>query len=213
MVDDHELFREGVRALLERAGIAVVGAAGDARGGKLVLDKQPEAMAIIDVTLPGPSGLSLVRDLKRETQDRRVLVLSMHEHKDVVADALDCGADGYAFKRQSPADLVRAIRVVHTVGRYLPPGMEELAFDRNNYGGAREPRGALHALSRREYEIFDLLVRGSTNQEIAEGLFISPKTVETHRARIMHKLDVHNIGELVRLAVRVGHHAVAVGRP
>jgi DNA-binding NarL/FixJ family response regulator len=204
LVDDHVLFREGLRALLGGHGdIAVVASAGDAREGKQLLDEHPAALAIVDVALPGQGGLPLVRDLKRDDPRRRVLVLSMHSHLDVVADAFDHGADGYALKTLPPAELVRAVQLVAEGGRYVAPGLEGAAG--NGHG---MPLGLLRALSRREREIFDLLVRGDRNRDIAQNLFISVKTVETHRTRIMRKLEVHNIGELVRLAVRHGHLAV-----
>ena len=205
LIDDHELFREGLRALLLREpDISVTAAASDAREGRRILDDHPGDLAIIDVSLPGSGGIALARDLKREEPGRRVLMLSMHDQLDVVAEALDGGVDGYALKSQAPAELLEAIHTVVGGGRYLAPQLQARSQDGN---GHRLPPGLLRGLSRREREVFELLVRGDNNRQIATHLFISVKTVETHRTRIMKKLQVHSIAELVRVAVRHGHLA------
>jgi DNA-binding NarL/FixJ family response regulator len=205
LVDDHELFREGLRALLSQdPEITVVATAGDAREAKRVVGDHPTALLIVDVSLPGSGGVPLVRELKREEQRRPVLMLSMHQHADVVADALDNGADGYALKSQSPKELLAAIRVVAGGKRYLAPGLPVPSGD--GHPGA-VPLGLLRALSKREREVLTCLVRGDSNQDIARQLFISVKTVETHRIRVMKRLEVHSIADLVRLAVRHGHFA------
>jgi DNA-binding NarL/FixJ family response regulator len=202
LVDDHELFREGLRSLLARdPTLSVVATAGDAREAKLMLASRPVDLLIVDVNLPGSGGVPLVRDLKHEDRFRPVLMLSMHEHLDIVADALDSGADGYALKRQSPKELLHAIQTVAGGGRYLAPEI------RASLDGDKPiaPTPFMRLLSRREREIFELLVRGDSNCKIAHQLFISVKTVETHRTRIMKKREVHNMADLVRLAVRHGH--------
>ena len=205
LVDDHELFREGLRALLERdATLSIVASANDAREALEAVAQHPCDVVILDVTLPGTNGTSLVRDLKRLDVGRKVLMLSMHQHLDVVTEALDNGADGYALKNQSPSELREAIRAVAAGERYLAPSLREAVSERNGRGMTT---GLLRALSKREREIFGLLVRGYNNHDIAGQLFISIKTVETHRTRIMKKLEVHNMGDLIRLAARHGHLA------
>jgi DNA-binding NarL/FixJ family response regulator len=205
LVDDHELFREGLRALLEcDATLSIVASANDAREALDATAQHPCDVVILDVTLPGCNGTSLVRDLKREDPARKVLMLSMHQHLDVVTEALDNGADGYAIKNQSPAELREAIRTVAAGERYLAPSLRDAVSERNGRGLTT---GLLGALSKREREIFGLLVRGYNNNDIAGQLFISIKTVETHRTRIMKKLEVHSMGDLVRLAARHGHLA------
>jgi DNA-binding NarL/FixJ family response regulator len=203
LVDDHELFCEGLRALLsQEPAIEVVGTAGDARQAQQVVADHPGALVIVDVSLPGSGGVALVRELKRADPMRPALVLTMHEHADVVADALDSGADGYALKSQPPRELVAAIHKVAGGGRYLAPGLTAPQGDAQHRA---VPSGLLRTLSKREREIFACLVRGDSNQQIARQLFISVKTVETHRMRVLKKLDVHSMAELVRLAVRHGH--------
>ncbi|HXU74484.1 MAG TPA: response regulator transcription factor [Polyangia bacterium] len=205
LVDDHELFREGLRALLQGEQVSVVGTAGDAREAIRLLDDSACDLVIVDVTLPGPSGVSLLRDLKRAQPHRPVLMLTMHTHADVVADAFDNGADGYALKSQSPAELLEAIHAVVAGERYLAPTLRTATSDGG--GDSSTPSGLLRMLTRREREIFELLVRGENNRAIGRLLFISVKTVETHRTRLMRKLEVHSIAELVRLAARHGHLA------
>ncbi|HXU71775.1 MAG TPA: response regulator transcription factor [Polyangia bacterium] len=203
LVEDHELFREGLRALLAPS-VTIVATAVDAHEARRVVARHEHDVVLVDITLPGPSGVALLRDLKRADPQCRVLMLSMHHHLDVVADALDAGADGYALKDQSPAELLEAIYIVGGGGRYLAPALRQLAQRTDGGSGAR---GLLRALSRREREVFDLLVRGYGNDEVSQQLYISVKTVETHRTRIMRKLDVHSMAEMVRLAARHGHLA------
>ena len=205
LVDDHELFREGLRALLSQdPEISIVAAAADAREAKPLVAEHPGSVVIVDVTLPGAGGVSFVRDLKREEPGRPVLMLSMHQHSDVVADALDSGADGYALKSESAAELLEAIRRVARGEQYLAPG---LSLPPGDGAHRTTPSGLLRTLSKREREIFACLVRGDDNRAIAQQLFISVKTVETHRMRIMKKLDVHSMADMVRLAARHGHLA------
>jgi DNA-binding NarL/FixJ family response regulator len=203
VVDDHRLFRDALRVMLEGNGeLAVVGEAGDAREALQLLGERQCELVLVDVSLPGSNGLALVRELKRSDRQRRVVVLTMHQHPDIVCDAFAAGADGYALKHQSREELVEAIFAVAGGDRYVAPAVAAalLAPD----GGKLKPRGALGILSAREREVFDLLVRGFANADVSRQLYISVKTVETHRARIMRKLDVHNIGELIRLAARQG---------
>jgi DNA-binding NarL/FixJ family response regulator len=205
VVDDHELFREGLRALFNHSNdFTVVAVAGDAREALRVAAEHPCDVIAVDVTLPGSNGIALVRDLKRADPRRPVLMLSSYEHADIVADAFDAGAEGYAIKSQSPQQFIEAIRAVVAGERYLAPSLRNLV---RRDDGRIGRSGLLSALSVREREIFDLLVRGQNNVDIGKMLFISVKTVETHRTHIMKKLDVHSIGDLIRLAARHGHLA------
>jgi DNA-binding NarL/FixJ family response regulator len=205
LVDDHELFREGLRALLaNRDDLTVVAAANDAREALQAAADHPCDIVVVDVTLPGSGGVALVRDLKRDDPRRPVLMLSSYQHADIVVDALDAGAEGYAVKTQSPQQLIEAIRAVAGGERYLAPALRHLVRRDSGRSGRT---GLLSMLSVREREVFDLLVRGQANAEIAKILFISVKTVETHRTHVMKKLDVHSMADLIRLAARHGHLA------
>lgn len=202
LVDDHRLFRDGLRAIF--AGypeLVLVGEAPDARQAEALVASVEHDLVIVDVTLPGSNGIALIRTLTRKQHPSPVLVLSMHHHADIVTDAFAAGARGYALKDQSEAELIEAVRATVAGERYLSPHIPSAVLEER---GARNGKSLLAQLSSREREIFDLIVRGSSNADIASQLSISVKTVETHRTRIMRKLRVHSVGELIRLAARNG---------
>jgi two-component system response regulator NreC len=205
ILDDHELFRTALRLLLTaHAGLEVVG---DAASAREALDKLARCacdVLLVDVTLEDTNGIAFARELKRLRRDEAILFLSMHAEPDVVTDAFSAGATGYALKSQSERELVDAIGVVARRERYLAPQLSPRLAARGDVSAAHSQGGLLGLLSPREREIFDLLIRGVGNDAIAQRLFISVKTVETHRTRIMRKLGVHSLGELIRLAARRG---------
>ncbi|HWE27699.1 MAG TPA: response regulator transcription factor [Polyangia bacterium] len=203
IVDDHRLFRDGLRAIFAAYDdLVIVGEAADVREAELLVASVAHDLVIVDVTLGGRNGVAFIRELKRNKNETPVLVLSMHQHPDIVADAFAAGAGGYAVKHQSESELIEAIRTVVAGQRYLAPQIPAEALTAVSRGG--NGKGLLAQLSSREREIFDLIVRGSSNASVAQQLFISVKTVETHRTRIMRKLGVHSVGELIRLAARHG---------
>jgi DNA-binding NarL/FixJ family response regulator len=207
LIDDHRLFRDGLRAILTSyPDLQVAGEASDGRAALELIGSLSFDLIVLDITLPGSNGLAVLRELKRRGIDKPVLVLTMHQHADMVADAFAAGAVGYALKHQSESEIVDAVRTVARRVTYLAPQLSAdlLPDARNDRPAGAATRGVLALLSSREREIFDLIVRGFTNAAIAKQLFISVKTVETHRTRIMRKLDVHNVGELIRLAARHG---------
>lgn len=204
LVDDHRLFRAGLRAILgSHPDLGVVGEASDYRTALELMEHAEFDLVVLDITLPGSNGLALLREMKRRHVRPPALVLTMHQHSDMVADAFAAGAVGYALKHQSETELVEAIRAAARRESYLAPQLSPELLPAGE-GHARPPAGVLNLLSSREREIFDLIVRGHSNADIAAQLFISVKTVETHRTRIMRKLDVHNVGDLIRLAARHG---------
>lgn len=204
LVDDHRLFRDGLRAIFAAHNdLAVVGEASDYRTALEVLEHTECDLAVIDITLPGSNGIALLREMRRRRMRPAALVLTMHQQGDMVSDAFAAGAVGYALKHQSESELLEAIRTAARRERYLAPQLSPQLLPGGD-GHAPQTAGVLNLLSSREREIFDLIVRGHSNADIAGQLFISVKTVETHRTRIMRKLDVHNVGELIRLAARHG---------
>jgi two-component system response regulator NreC len=201
IVDDHALFREGLRAMLAATPDVLVVAEASSTEEALaaVRGKKPQVV-VLDLMLPGIGGSGIARELLREDPLRRVLVLSMATDEVHVADALHAGVLGYATKRQSAAEVVDAIRAVSRGERYLAPEVADLAP-----GAAhRAVPTSLASLTAREREIFGLCVAGLASKEIARQLLISPRTVETHRARILRKLGVRSAVDLVRLAARHG---------
>jgi DNA-binding NarL/FixJ family response regulator len=207
VVDDHRLFREGLKALLTTTtDLVLVGEAGEAQGAYSVVERTQPDVVILDVSLPMASGVNVAREVLRRQPQQRILALSMFADEDHVAQALEVGVLGYASKDVSAPELFGAIRSVAQGQAYLAPGISRVVLDecmrmRRNGRGAETP---LQGLTHREREIFDLAVRGLSNQDIASQLCISKRTVETHRGRIMRKLHVHSATDLVRLAARYG---------
>ncbi|HWT86996.1 MAG TPA: response regulator transcription factor [Myxococcales bacterium] len=207
LVDDHLLFREGLRAMLASAkDLEIVAEASNAQEAlPAVRASQPEVV-VLDVMLPGISGIGVARELLREDPNRRVLALSMVADEAHVADALQAGVLGYACKSQSAAEVMDAIRTVARGETYLAPQVSGFVVSdyrrlRNGTEGARSP---LATLTAREREIFELCIQGNPTAQIARQLCISPRTVETHRGRILRKLNAHSAVDLVRLAARWG---------
>lgn len=204
LVDDHHLFREGLRAVLAATeDIAVVGEASTGREAfQMVEELQPDIVTV-DVTLPDGDGILATREILRRRPNTRVLMLTMHGNHYYLNQAITAGARGYALKEQLPTEIVDALRSVARGEVYVAP---QLPQDVVSSGGTR--RGTantpLDALSPRERDIFDLIVRGYTNTSMAETLHLSVKTIETHRAHINKKLRVHSTGELIRLAALHG---------
>lgn len=200
IVDDHELFRDGLKSLLGSRGIDVVGEAPDGRQGLRLARRLEPDVAILDIGLPGLNGLDTLARLGRECPKARGIVLTMHAEDAYVIEALRAGARGYVLKSQAFADLAGAIGTVMEGSVYLSPGISS-ALVRASVGGA-EP--AAEPLSPREREVLQLVAEGRTNKEIGHLLSISVKTVETHRGAIMRKLDLHDTASLVRYAIRRG---------
>jgi two-component system response regulator NreC len=199
LVDDHTVFREAFAAAIERQeGLSVVGQAEDARRAYALCDRARPHLVVLDIKLPGSSGIVAARELARREPAPRVLMLSGLEEPEYAAQAMEAGAHGYALKSQPLEDILQAIRAVARGETYVAPQL--VGLDLTSAG--RRAVGAFDGLSQREREVFELLVRGRSNPQVASELCISPKTVETHRAHIMRKLGLHSIVELVRFAAR-----------
>jgi two-component system, NarL family, response regulator NreC len=198
LVDDHELLRAGLRSRLEREpGIAIVGEADTAERAVLMARKLQPDLILLDLLLPRKSGADVIPELADVAPEAKVLVVSSQAAPSSVRRALSAGASGYLPKRSSDRELVTAIRLVADGSGYVEPGL-----------GAKlvTPSGpsALEPLSERERDIIQLLALGYTNQEIGKRLFISVRTVDTHRAHIMRKLQLETRAELVMFALAHG---------
>ena len=207
LVDDHRLFREGLRALLgTQPDFSVVAEAAEAREVPAAVEASEPDVVVLDYQLKGIPGPSIVRDLLQRNANRRVLILSMHTEEDRIAQALAAGALGWACKEQAANEVFSAIRTVASGKPYLAPAVSHFAFDdhiRTDRDG-KPNSSPLAALTGREKEVFELVIRGMPNDAIAQSLTISRRTVETHRSRILHKLHAHSVADLMRFAARHG---------
>jgi DNA-binding NarL/FixJ family response regulator len=202
IVDDHPLFRQGlVAALRHELDLEVIGEAGDAASALELVRTHELDVAVVDVLMPEMSGISLATEIFELRPRCKILGLSVVDDPGLIADMLRARACGFATKSQSVAEIVGAIRQVLGGLRYLPPGVARAAVEIEL---ARAELDPLQRLTRREREVFELVIRGHTNDEIATQLFISRRTVETHRQRIGKKLSAHSIVQLQRLAARHG---------
>ena len=200
LADDHQILREGLKQLLLAAGdVDVVGEAGDGHGVVQQVRLLEIDVLLLDLSMPGKSGMELIKQVKSEKPRLRILVLSMHEEHQYAVRALRAGASGYLTKESASSQLVAAIRKVAGGGAYISAEVaEHLALD-----AVPHDDGPLHAkLSDREFQVFRLLVSGRGVSEIAAQLHLSSKTVSTHKARLMEKLDVGSNADLVHYAVR-----------
>ena len=169
------------------------------------LDEFKPDVVIMDITMPECNGIEATRHIKRLLPDVRVLVLTMHENEEYLFQTLRAGAAGYMLKEAADTDLISAIRVVASGRFYLSPSAQSmLVSDYLQRVHTGEERDSYSALTEREREILKLVAEGYTNSQIGERLFISPKTVDTHRTHVMDKLNLHNRAELVRYAMRRG---------
>lgn len=206
LVDDHRILREGVRSLLAGVlGIEVVGEAKDGESAVLQVDNVKPDVVLMDVVMPHLGGLEATARIKERHPEVVVLIMSMHDNDEYVQQAIKAGASGYVLKGVTADDLVRAIKTVHEGASFVDPAIAAKLVE--DY--VRWVRGDLTSdpkehLTPREHEILKLIAEGNSNHEIATRLFLSKKTVETHRANIMRKLDLHDVTELVKYALRIG---------
>jgi RNA polymerase sigma factor (sigma-70 family) len=207
LVDDHASFREGLKMLFEVHGFPrVVGEASGAQEAfEMVSARRPDIVVLDLVLNDGENGISVAHGLLQRDPSQRILFLSMVKEEARVADALEVGAFGYVTKDQSAQDLIEAVRAVAEGRRYVGRSisLEKVEEQRRRLREDPRPR-QLNGLTAREREVFDLTVAGLTARSIGERLGISPRTVETHRARIQRKLGVHSAADLVRIAARAG---------
>jgi two-component system, NarL family, response regulator NreC len=202
IVDDHAVVRSGLRRVLEAEGdLEVVGEAGDLRTAVFETRAQKPAVVLMDLVMPGGSGIEATVAVLKEAPEATVLVLSMQDDPRYVREAFEAGASGYVLKEAADAEVVEAIREVAGGGRYVHPalGARLVAAD-----AEERARADADPLSDREREVLRLLALGHTNQEIAKMLYLSVRTVETHRAHIMQKLRLTTRAELVRYAIDTG---------
>jgi len=203
LVDDHELVRRGIRSLLEnQPDFQVCAEAADGRlAVELAQSLQPDVI-VMDIALPGLNGIEATRQIRRHVRNAKVLALSLHESEHFASEAMSAGAQGYVFKSDAAQEVVEAVKAIRNGGCYLTRRLGPMAERLQPRRGSRRRVPRRGGMTRREIEVLQLLAEGHTNKSTGEQLGISIKTVETHRARLMKKLGLKSLAELVRYAVR-----------
>lgn len=203
LCDDHRIVTDGLRDLLGGApDIECVGVAGNGVEALYLMEHIGVQVLITDLDMPEMDGFQLTERVKEKHPDARVLVLSMHDEPVLVKRALDMGADGYLVKSAGRDEVLLAIREVHAGRKHFGSGVMEAFMKQSTT--AQQGSALLKGLSEREVEVLAALAEGLSNKEIGEKLFISPRTVDTHRTNLMKKLDTHNVAGLVRIAIKAG---------
>jgi DNA-binding NarL/FixJ family response regulator len=206
LADDHTVVRDGMSALIEaERGIEVIGTAGDGREAVRQVENLRPDVVIMDIAMPEQNGIEATIQIQTACPSAQVIILSMHETKEHIFQALRAGARGYLLKESAGKEVVEAIRTVYKGQRYLSRRIEERVIE--DYLEQRQAvvaESPLEKLSSREREILQLVVEGKTSQTISEILFVSPKTVETYRHRLMQKLGVKDMPGLVKFAIQHG---------
>jgi two-component system response regulator NreC len=206
VADDHTIVREGVRILLEaQPDIQVVGEAADGQEALArVRELQPD-IVLIDIAMPNLNGMEATRAIKRDYPQVQIIALTMYESDEYFFQILNAGASGYILKKAASADLLAAIRAVYAGEVFLYPSVaRRLVSDYLSRVKSGEEKSSYDGLTAREREVLKLIAEGHTNQAIADRLVISPSTVQTHRTRIMQRLNLHNRAELIQYAMRKG---------
>jgi two-component system, NarL family, response regulator NreC len=205
LADDHHVMRQGLRMLIEaQEDFRVIAEAGDGLEVVQLAERLTPDILIVDVMMPGLNGLEVTRQVCKRSLDTRVIMLSMYNNEAYVLEALRNGAAGYVLKEATATDLVRAVREVAAGRRYLSPPLSERAIEAYLQKTRDVAFDPYETLTTREREVLQLAAEGRTNADIAAALFVSPRTVETHRAHLMRKLDLHTQADLIRYALRRG---------
>ncbi len=203
VADDHTILREGVCSLLAlQDDIEVVGEASDGAEALELLSQAAVDVVILDMVMPRMNGLEATREIRRRWPEVKILILSMYDDDAYVQQVIQAGASGYVLKRVATEDLVHAIREVHSGASFLYPPIAAKLID--DYRRIVRGDATLGVLTPREQEVLRLIAEGNTNQDIAGILGLSRKTVESHRGNIMRKLQLHDVTDLVKYAIRKG---------
>ena len=208
IVDDHPLFREGLKSLLARhSGFEVIGEAGNGSKGLKKAKKLRPDLVIMDISLPDQSGIEVTSKIRSLLPETRVIVLSMHTKIDYITEAFRKGATGYVVKESATEKLMECLELVSKGEYFVDSSLSHRVVKSLLESDEKERKitdDGYNTLTPREQQVMRLLAEGHSTKQIAEKLFISPKTVENHRSNIMSKLEVHTIMELVRYAARLG---------
>lgn len=200
LADDHAMFRDSLRALLEREGFEVVAEAANGRDAVRLVRRLDPDVAILDLGMPQLNGIGAAQLIRRRATRTRTILLTMFDEEAYAVSALQAGVRGYVLKAQAATDLVRALQEVGRGAIYLSPGISQVLVDAflSKNGPKEDP------LTERERQVLQLVAEGKSTKEVGDTLGVSFKTAESHRMRLMAKLDIHNTAGLVRYAIRHG---------
>jgi DNA-binding NarL/FixJ family response regulator len=203
LADDHAVVRDGLRALLEaQPGIEVVGGVANGREAVREAQKLRPDVIVMDIAMPDVNGIEATLQIQEIAPSARILILSMHSTTEHIFRALQAGARGYVLKDSAGVEVVEAVRAVNAGRRYLSQKIAATVID--DYTAERHRTSPLDSLSRRERQILQLIAEGKTSAEVGAMLFLSPKTVDTYRSRMMHKLGIGDLPNLVKFAIQNG---------
>jgi len=200
LADDHVLVRQGLKSLLEHEKFQVIAEASDGQEAVQLAEKHGPDIALMDISMPTLNGIDAARQLAKTSSRTKTILLTQHDEELYIHEALEAGVRGYVLKSQVASDLVHAIEQVHQGGFYLSPGVSQVVVEayRGRMDRATDP------LSVRERQVLQLIAEGKSTKDVASILGIGVKTAESHRSRLMQKLDIHETASLVRYAVRRG---------
>jgi DNA-binding NarL/FixJ family response regulator len=206
IVDDHTLVREGIAAMLKNAeGIEIIGTANSGEEAINIARTENPDVILMDIMMGGMTGIEATRWIKEQDDKVKIIIVSMEVQKDLISAGIKSGIDGYLPKDSEKETLVDAIRTVYKGGRYFNEAITSLIFEdfyRKEIKTPVKERASNSDLTKRELEVLELVAEGRTNKEVAESLFISVKTVETHKSHILEKLGLKNTAELVIYAIK-----------
>ena len=205
VADDHTILRQGIKSLLaNEEEIEVIGEAKNGREALAIIEETLPDVILMDIAMPGLNGLEATRRIKKKFPRMKVLVLTMYTNEEYIFQILNAGANGYLVKETAFQDLISAIKAVYKNEAFMSPSISKKVINSYIKRAQNDEKQTCEILTTREREILQLIVEGNSSKKIAEILFISPKTVETHRTHIMDKLNIHNRTGLVKYAIRKG---------
>lgn len=212
LVDDHVILREGLKLILKQIpNVEIVGEAGDGVEALEKIDRIKPDLVVLDISLPGMTGIEIVRNLRKYNANIKIIILSRHDNEEYIQQVLKMGIQAYVLKDDAGDDLLRAIEAVKKEERYLSPRITSKLLSNFEQGGKKVSSGRANpeselfsVLTNRERQILKLVGEGKSNEEISKQLWIALRTVKVHRQNIMKKLNIHNVAELVKYAIKSG---------
>jgi DNA-binding NarL/FixJ family response regulator len=209
LVDDHAILREGLKLILNPLkGLEIIGETGDGKLALEQIDQLKPDLVILDISLPSLTGIELARNIRKYHPKIKIVILSRHDNEEYVQQLLKIGIHAYVLKDDAGEDLIRAIEAVKKEERYLSPRItNQLVLNLEQHGKKRKEKEeslVFDLLTNRERQILKLIGEGKSNEEIAKQLWIALRTVKVHRQNIMKKLNIHNVAELVKFAIKSG---------